>query len=79
MPFYQAALADAEGNLWVQDFSPGEPPAGWSVFDPEGRFLGAVAMPDRFRPQQIGDDFILGVARDELDVERVQLYALEKP
>jgi hypothetical protein len=79
MPYYQAALADAEGNLWVQDFSPGEPPAGWSVFDPEGRFLGTVAMPDRFRPQQIGEDFILGVARDELDVERVQIYPLEKP
>ena len=48
------------------------------MFDPEGRLLGSVQMPERFRPTHIGADFVLGVARDEMDVERVRLYTLEK-
>ena len=48
------------------------------MLDAEGRWLGAVTMPGRFRPYQIGDTGILGVLRDELDVERVRLYELIK-
>jgi hypothetical protein len=80
MPFYEAALLDDGGNLWVHEFQPA--PAAlptWTVFDPDGRMLGAVSMPDRFRPMQIGADFVLGLWRDELDVQHVRMYRLEKP
>ena len=50
----------------------------WSVFDPEGRLLGTVVTPEDFAPKHIGDDFVLGVWKDEVDVERVRLYPLEK-
>lgn len=79
VPFYEEVMGDDDGNLWVQEFTvPGEAAAGWAVFDPEGRLLGSVQMPERFRPTHIGADFVLGVARDEMDVERVRLYTLEK-
>jgi len=80
MPFYLSAKVDDAGNLWVQEFGPARNAAvDWSVFDPEGRYLGTVTVPDRFRVEHIGDDFVLGVGRDEMDVERVEMYALEKP
>jgi hypothetical protein len=80
MPFYASALVDDEGNLWVQDFqAPSDTAVTWTVFDPEGRMLGPVVMPDRFRPTHIGRDFVLGVRFDELDVERVELFTLQRP
>lgn len=43
----------------------------WSVFDPEGRYLGVVRMPDRFKPMVSRSDNIYGVWRDDLDVQYV--------
>jgi hypothetical protein len=80
MPSYEAVFLDDAGNLWVHDFQPTPPtPPLWTVFDPEGRMLGSVALPDRFRPTQIGSDFVLGVWSDDLDVQHVRMYRLDKP
>ncbi|HEU0077615.1 MAG TPA: hypothetical protein VFQ76_08210 [Longimicrobiaceae bacterium] len=79
MPFYSALLVDDGENLWVKDFEvPPDRASTWTVFDPRGRMLGGVAVPDRFRPTHIGADFVLGVWQDELDVQYVQMFALEK-
>lgn len=79
MPFYSELLVDDAQNLWVRDFAvPGGAGSTWTVFDPGGRMLGGVAMPERFRPTHMGEDFVLGVLRDELGVEYVQMFALEK-
>jgi hypothetical protein len=43
----------------------------WSVFDREGRYLGVVRMPDRFKPMVFRGDEIYGVWRDDLDVQYV--------
>jgi hypothetical protein len=55
-----------------------EPPR-WIVFDSDGRWLGAVEVPPNGRVSEIGADYVLGVWRDELDVERVQMFELIKP
>jgi hypothetical protein len=79
VPFYERLLGDDEGNLWVQEFTiPGEPPPGWAVYDPDGRLLRSVSLPPDFRPTHIGRDFVLGIATDEMDVQRVRMYRLEK-
>ncbi len=78
-PAYGRLLVDSEGNLWVSDYTQERDDEGtWSVFDPEGRFLGTIETPTGGRVQQIGPDFVLGVWRDELDVEYVRLYELIK-
>ena len=80
MPAHGAMMADIEGNLWVRNYSaPGETEQRWSVFDAEGRLLGTVRTPERFRPTQIGSDWLLGVWSDEFDVQYVTMYELEKP
>ena len=79
LPAYGWMLSDAHGNLWVGAWAnyPEVPPF-WTVFDGEGRWLGDVGMPPGFFPMDIGEDWILGVERDEMDVEYVTLYPLEK-
>lgn len=80
MPAYSNLVADDAGNLWVADY-PGpvtEAHDSWNVFDPDGRLLGSVDIPPRFLVFQIGADFVLGLHRDEMEVERVRLYGLEK-
>ena len=47
-------------------------------FDPDGRWLGTVEMPAGPRVREIGDDYVLGTATDELDVEHVRLHRLVK-
>ena len=80
-PAYRGARSDAAGYLWVREYDfPFEPrPAPlWTVFDPDGRMLGLLETPMGLRIDEIGEDYILGVARDELGVERVQLWPLER-
>jgi hypothetical protein len=79
MPAYSTFKVDSEGNLWVAEYQrPGDEQPRWSVFDPEGRWLGMVETPQRFSVEQIGSDFVLGFSRDEMDVEYVYLYQLVK-
>jgi hypothetical protein len=79
-PMFSSLLLDRDDNLWVQDYpSPGASAVPWTVFDPRGSMLGRVALPPTFRPTDIGADYVLGVWTDELDVERIHVYSLEKP
>lgn len=77
-PPYSALVVDAERHLWVEEYRAYENPgsAGWQVFDPSGRWLGPVETPDDFLVHQIGEDFVLGVWTDEVDVPYVRLFPL---
>ena len=73
-------LADDGGNTWVLEYYfPSVGPQRWDVFESQGAFLGTVLFPDRFSPLDIGEDWVLGVWRDEDDVHHVQVYRLIKP
>ncbi|MDE0121636.1 MAG: hypothetical protein OXQ93_03510 [Gemmatimonadota bacterium] len=81
-PAFSTILSDASGNLWVReyDFPREERPAPlWTVFDPDGRVLGFIETPVGLRIGQIGEDYILGHYHDELEVEYVQVWPLERP
>jgi hypothetical protein len=83
-PAFQDLAVGTKGSLWVQhvqtvselgeeeDFDLDDMGAPeWDVFDSEGRFLGVVAMPHRFKPMVFRGDKIYGVWRDEFDVQYV--------
>ena len=74
-----AFAVDSEGNLWVADARrPNTPTPSWNVFDREGVWLGHVEGPTGLRVTDIGGDYLLGLWRDEVEVEHVMLNALEK-
>jgi hypothetical protein len=78
--FGSVILLDTRGDLWVPEFSLRiEQGMAWRVFGPDYRLLGTVNTPPRFAPRYIGDDLVLGVWRDELDVEYVRGYQIVKP
>jgi hypothetical protein len=93
LPAFGALVVDKVGNLWAQRYEyrlafltagmPRTPtlpmPGTWDVLDPQGRLLCTVTLPERFTPLEIGDDYVAGLARDEDDVERVEVYRLRKP
>lgn len=77
MPAYTKLLVDPAGRVWARRFPlPGQTGERWGVFEPDGRFLGHVTMPARFTTLEIGYDYVLGVARDDADVQFVHLYEL---
>lgn len=85
MPTHEAfpALAsirlDGLGHLWVEEYpSPGDRRSRWQVFDEDGRLVARLETPPGLRVLDIGTDYLVGVTRDDLGVERVLLYALDK-
>ena len=80
-PAYSRFRGDALGHLWVGEFKmPDAQYEGtlWTVFDREGCALGFVATPGGLSILEIGEDHILGSTTDEMDVEYVQLWALDR-
>lgn len=80
-PAFSTVLADGADHLWVREYDlpQGERSAPlWTVFDPEGRVLGFVETPEGLDIMQIGEDFILGRVKDQLEVEYVQMWPLER-
>ena len=94
LPAVTSVRGGPEGTLWVQrmgdvrDVHPmtlngSDPPTGfggreWDVMDAQGRYLGSVELPPRFRLLTITGDALYGVRRGELDVEEVLRLRLER-
>ena len=80
-PAYAGMLRDANANLWLKDYGwpPDETAEIWQVFDANSRWLGALDMPPRFNLMRVSGNYLLGIARDDLDVEHVRVYRLIKP
>lgn len=85
LPSFHQLHVDPDGNLWAAQRRYGAGDDGRSsgmldyfVFGPDGRHLGVIALPDNLQAYQIGRDYILGVVRDELDVQFVHLYEIVK-
>ena len=89
-PLFDRLLLDDRGGIWVRqhpqdsfglfDLRLPEPmffAETWTVFDSTGVWLGDIALPDRFELHDIGRHRLLGVARDSLDTESVQVLRIE--
>ena len=79
-PRYQPAISslkvDSAGYLWVADRR--SSPGSWSVFSPEGRWLGAMRLP-RGAIQWIGSDLlIISTIDPDLGIETIAGYRLNR-
>lgn len=73
-PFIIDLRVDSEGFLWVYNHGAGE----WSVFNPEGRWLGTVELPPG-GIHWIGEDFILlGKSDPDTHLESVMGHRLNR-
>ena len=81
LPAFASIMTDALGHLWVEEYEPPadpRPTRGWTVFDPDGQVLGFVETPKDLSIHEVGEDYILGGARSDLDVEMVQVWPLQR-
>lgn len=80
-PAFGTVMSDALGHLWVREYAvPGQPGLQrlWTVFDPEGRVLGLVEMPEGLFVDEIGADYVLGRGLGNLGVVQVQMWPLRR-
>ena len=79
-PAFSAIVVDAPGNLWVREYNlpEDENRVLWTVFDPDGLVQGFIETPEGLEIYEIGADYILGKVMDELGVEYVQVWALDR-
>ena len=76
-PSFSRVLLSDDGNLWVEHFRrPGAARREWVVFAPTGEWVAAVDLPARMVVEDVGADWVLARTTDELNVERIELYAL---
>ena len=78
-PIYRLLRVDRTGMLWAETYRiPGASESIWWVFDPEGVRVAEVRTPLAWRVFDIGEDYLLALERDELDVEYVRRYRLQR-
>ncbi len=77
-PLFMTAFVDDEKRLWVgsSEWPLGRFATDWSIFSPEGRWLGEIQAPEGLRILDVSGDAVLGVWHDQLDVPYVQVHRL---
>ncbi len=89
MPAVGALILTTDGYLVAREFDAAQtsgfgpawdsgPTLPWGVFDPGGQYLGRMQIPRQLTVSVIGPDFIIGVYRDEYDVETIRRYRVER-
>jgi hypothetical protein len=80
VPPYELFRTDALGNLWIGEYLlPRETQRTWIIVSPDGKAIGRLSTPPWTLPLEIGSDYLLGLTRDELDVESLTLWQLTRP
>ena len=82
-PVTVSFFCDDEGNFWVnlEAATPEDDSRLFDLFDPEGRYLGAVRLPFSLRsnPEPIvRDDILYGITTDDLGAENVVIARIKK-
>ena len=77
LPAYTDLRIADTGELWARRYSlRGATLHGWDVFGTDGGHLGRVEVPSSFRVEEVGDGQVVGIATDELGVQRVEVRDL---
>lgn len=88
LPVLRSVHVDTAGNLWLAPYHiVGADPPPFEIHAPDGTWLGSVAIPPGVERafiqyqtpyMEIGEDYILGVWMDDLDVQYVRMYRIRK-
>ncbi len=79
LALFRSPFGDAEGRVWLPSFDIAGPREGsppYTVFSPDGEWLGQVDAPPGLRILDVAHGRVLGVVTDEMDVQSVVVYEL---
>ena len=83
-------LVDEKGFFWIRDYDPSTHSASlgglgstgsggeWSVLDRDGQYVTTITVPKDFEPLAIESHQLIGIRRDEFDVESVRVYKIAR-
>ena len=75
LPAYTELVVADRGDLWARRYSlPGAATVRWDVFAAAGVYEGRVEIQATLRVVAVADGQLLGIDRDALGVERVQVW-----
>jgi len=78
-PAFEGMVVADDGAVWTRRFSADAADTHlWDVHDGTGAVTHVVALPAAFRPLLLVTDTVYGVQRDELDVEHVVAYRVQR-
>jgi hypothetical protein len=81
-PAHDRILVDGSGAIWMrEDIGPRRTEVEghhWDVLDRDGRWLGQVTTPPRLELYHVTRDRVIGVWRDENDVEHLRVHRLSR-
>lgn len=86
VPALEDLIGSDEGDLWVGEYAgqemilPGArtPERQWLVFNAQGMLRALATTPPGFRLHAVRDGTLLGVYTDDLGVESVRVYAMDR-
>lgn len=79
LALFRSPFGDAEGRVWLPSYDVAGPREGsppYTVFSPDGEWLGKVDAPPGLRILDVAHGRVLGVVTDEMDVQSVVAYGL---
>ena len=82
VPLFDRAFIDGDARLWVGSSEWPErqaAPGRWSIFAPNGTWLGDVDAPPQLRIVDCRDDLVLGIWQEEGDAPYVHVHRLLRP
>jgi hypothetical protein len=76
-PAFDALLPSSSGELWLRRFrsDPGQEQTWWLVAS-DGELAGKVLIPAHLELRAVEAARVIALARDELDVQRIEVYEL---
>ncbi len=80
-PLVDELHADTEDRVWVRRYRvpAAETTQVLHIFGPDGLLAGTIHLPDQLELRFATGDRLAGVWRDEMDVQSVRVYAIERP
>jgi hypothetical protein len=79
VPYVDEIMLDSEKRIWQRDrlmgWEPDSTSRTWTVYSVDGA-LARIVIPANFRITQIEADHVIGVTRDDADVQFVTIYRL---
>lgn len=75
-PYYGRVTAGSDGTVWLADGDGSAEHTSLRAFAADGSYLGRLELPARFTPYDSGPGWVLGVVRDETDIEFLWLVEL---
>jgi hypothetical protein len=78
MPTISRIAVAPDGGVWVARYAPGERKPPVDVFGADGAYLGTLPAGSPFPAAFLPDGSVLSVEEDELEVQRVVVYRVNR-